>query len=118
VGRGDGELVHNEFEDESPTPRTLPGPQAARGFFEALFAAFPDLTSTQHQLLADGDLAATRWTLTGTMTGNLWGMPATGKSVQVTGIDVLQIRDGKVYRDWGGMADQLPKIFSQIGVGG
>ena len=84
--------------------------------FASLFTAFQDLTSQQEYLLADENLAAIRWTLTGTMTDSLWGMPATNKLFKIIGIDILQIKDGKIVRDWGGMADQFPKMFKQLGL--
>lgn len=109
------ELVDDEFEDDSPAERTKPGPEYAKDFFEALFTAFPDLSSRNEALIAEGDIAAIRWTLTGTMQGPLWGMPASGKRFEVEGMDMIQVKNGKIVRDWGGMADALPKIFKQIG---
>jgi predicted ester cyclase len=109
------ELVDEDFVDDSRTDFAQPGPLYAKAFFNGLFAAFPDLTSQQEQLITEGDLAATRWTLTGTMTGPLWGMSATGKAFRVVGMDSVQVKNGKILRDWGGMADQLPKILQQVG---
>jgi predicted ester cyclase len=108
------DLIAEEFEDDSPAERTTPGPQYARDFFGSLFTAFPDLRSETLQLLADGDLAAIRWQLTGTMTGPLWGKAPTGKSFAVTGIDILHVSDGRIVRDWGGMNDQFSRIFDQL----
>ncbi|HKE98935.1 MAG TPA: ester cyclase [Actinomycetes bacterium] len=110
------ELVDDGFTDDTRSDFSAPGPEYAKGFFDALFTAFPDLESVQEQLVAEGDLAAIRWTLTGTMTGPLFGYQPTGKRFKVTGIDLLQVRDGRITRDWGGMADQLPKVFQQLGL--
>jgi steroid delta-isomerase-like uncharacterized protein len=113
------ELVDDKFMDDSRASNTesdQPGPEYAKAFFGALWSAFPDLKSEQQQLIAEGELAAIRWILTGTMTGELWGMPATNKSFRVTGVDLIQVRDGKIVRDWGGMADQLPRILDQLGL--
>jgi steroid delta-isomerase-like uncharacterized protein len=50
----------------------------------------------------------------GTHTGELEGIPATGKQVQVVVCNVLELRDGKIYRE----REYLDKasILSQIGV--
>ncbi|MGL5809652.1 MAG: ester cyclase, partial [Nocardioides sp.] len=110
------DLIHQDFVDDTRTDFSKPGPDYARDFFAGLFTAFPGLKSEQGQLLADGDLAAIRWTLTGTMTGELWGMAPTGKSFRVVGIDIVEVRDDRIVRDWGGMADKLPEIFGQLGL--
>jgi predicted ester cyclase len=41
-----------------------------------------------------------RWTTRGTHKGELMGIPATGKPVVVTGIDIFQISSGKVVESW------------------
>jgi predicted ester cyclase len=110
------ELIDDQFTDDTRTDTGKPGSEYAREFFDALFTAFPDLKSVQEQLIAEGDLAATRWTLTGTMTGPLFGYQPTGKSFKVSGIDLVRIRNGRIVRDWGGMADQFPKILQQLGL--
>jgi hypothetical protein len=50
------------------------------------------------------------------MTGPLWGNQPTGRSFRVTGIDLLHVKDGRIARDWGGMADQFPKVLQQVGL--
>jgi predicted ester cyclase len=44
----------------------------------AFRAGFPDLRVSIEDLLTDGDRFASRATVTGTHTGDLMGMPATG----------------------------------------
>jgi predicted ester cyclase len=42
-----------------------------------------------------------RWTGTGTHQGDQLGVPATGKQVRLTGIDILRIEEGRVVERWG-----------------
>jgi predicted ester cyclase len=56
-----------------------------------------------------------RWTARGTNTGELLGMPATGKPARVTGISIIRIAAGKMVEGWGnfdalGMLQQLGVI--------
>jgi predicted ester cyclase len=56
-----------------------------------------------------------RWTTRGTHKGELMGIPTTGKSVVVTGIDIFHISSGKVVESWAnwdalGMMQQLGVI--------
>jgi steroid delta-isomerase-like uncharacterized protein len=111
------DLIHKDFADDSRKDMSQSGPDYAKGFFQSLFASFPDLKSETKVLIGEGNYAAIMWQLTGTYNGqSLWGMPVTGKSFSVRGIDVLEIKDGTIYKDYGGMVDAFPKIFEQLGL--
>jgi len=61
----------------------------------------PDFHVNVDVILAEGDKVVTRWTMTGTHTGtDLIGIPATGKSLEVTGITINRIADGKAVESW------------------
>ena len=77
--------------------------------------AFPDAKFTIEDQIAEGDLVATRWTASGTHRGELFGVPATGKQVKVTGIFIDRFADGKIVESWGefdalGMMQQVGAI--------
>lgn len=69
----------------------------------------------EHQI-ADGDLVATHITMSGTNTGPLMGMPATGKEVHYDGVEIVRIADGKIVEFWG-LLDRLT-MMQQLGLGG
>jgi steroid delta-isomerase-like uncharacterized protein len=75
------------------------GPHGVREYFTELFAAFPDFDLTVRSTVADGDRTAVHWTAVGTMAGPLWGLSPTGARVSFEGIDVLQVRDGRIARN-------------------
>ena len=57
----------------------------------------------------------TRWTARGTHTGDLWGIPGTGKEVTVTGTSIDRIKDGWIVESWSnwdalGLMQQLGAI--------
>jgi len=52
-------------------------------------------------MLADGDKVAVHWTIKGTHSGELMGVPATGKPIDFHGVSVVRIEDGKVAEIWG-----------------
>ena len=87
------------------------------------FAAWPSASKREGTVGAgaraygpslEGDTAAARFTITGTDTGGFMGMPPTGKSVTVTGMDFMRFRDGKIVEHWGEM-DMLG-LLQQLGV--
>lgn len=63
-------------------------------------AAFPDLSFTIQEMIAEGDKVAIRWTAEGTHKGKLMDMPPTGKEITLNGMNFLHLRDGKIAEDW------------------
>jgi len=80
----------------------------------AFRAAFPDLRVTIEDLLADGGRFASRTTVTGTHTGDLMGMPPTGKHISVEAIDIGSIQNGQAQERWGGL--NMYALLTQLGV--
>jgi len=85
-----------------------------KGLCQIFFNAFPDLHITTDDLIAEGDKITKIWTAHSTHKGDLMGIPATGKSVVFTGIEVFRIKDGKIAELWASM-DNLG-LFQQLGV--
>jgi steroid delta-isomerase-like uncharacterized protein len=103
-----------DFVSHANTPDTPPGPAPVKAFLGGLFAGFPDMTSENDGVLGDGDKVIIQWTVRGTQTGDFFGMPATGKAIQVSGMDVLRVKNGQFVEHWGGIGDQFPKIYTQL----
>lgn len=76
-------------------------PHSYRAWFANLFAAFPDFRFEILDVVAEGDVAAVRWRAGGTFDGNVRfeGVDPTGARVDLTGCDVLRIRNGKIHRN-------------------
>ncbi len=71
-----------------------------------LRAAFPDVRFTMEDMIAEGDMVASRWTFRGTNQDKWKGIPPTGSQVTITGILWSRIEDGKIVEEWS-MSDQL-----------
>jgi steroid delta-isomerase-like uncharacterized protein len=66
--------------------------------------AFPDAKYVVDSFFADGDKFADEWTFTGTNTGPLRlpdgsEIPATGRPVEIKGMEYVEVRDGKIVVD-------------------
>jgi steroid delta-isomerase-like uncharacterized protein len=88
------------------------GRDGARRLVAASNRAFPDRKITHHDVLAQGDKVMIRWSLTGTHQGDLFGIPATGKTISTTGFDLFRIENGTIAEMWQnqdvmGMMNQL-----------
>ena len=80
-----------------------------------LAAAFPDLKVTVHDQVAEGNMVATRMSFGGTHTATFQGIPPTGKAINVSGVIIDRIVDGKITEHWAsfdamGMMQQLGVI--------
>ncbi len=83
---------------------------AARGWKQA----FPDLVITPEKVIAEGDLVTVYWVARGTNTGAGNGLPATGKSMEASGITIWRIVGGRITDEWSAF-DQL-SILQQLGL--
>jgi predicted ester cyclase len=79
----------------------LTAPHGYRAWFGNLFAAFPDFRFEILDVVAEGEQAAVRWRASGTFDGNarFEGMDPTGATIDISGCDLLTIRDGKIQRN-------------------
>jgi steroid delta-isomerase-like uncharacterized protein len=77
--------------------RPLRGTGELAAFFRELFAAMPDVETTVTRVVAGETQAAVEWRITGNFTGEPFqGVDATGRSVDVRGLDLLEIEDGQI----------------------
>lgn len=76
------------------------GPEELKQSVGMYVEAFPDISFTVEDEIAEGDKVVMRWTMRGTHRGGLMGIAPTGKQITVTGISVHRIEGGKVVDQW------------------
>jgi steroid delta-isomerase-like uncharacterized protein len=90
------EIISPNAIDHNPNPGQPAGSEGVKWVVRTFRAAMPDLHMELHDQVAEGDTVVNRWTITGTQQGELFGIPATGKRVSVSGIDCISVIDGKM----------------------
>ncbi len=88
------------------------GKDELRTFAEGFFAGFPDVTFELTSRFAAGSQGGAEWVMRGTHRGDMPGMPATGKQLEVRGASILEFADGKIRRcsDYWDMATFLKQL--------
>ncbi len=108
------ELIAADTVDHVLPPEMPPGLDGQKAFIGMFISAFPDIKMTVEDEIAEGDKVVTRWTAIGTHTGELMGIPATGKQVTMKGVDINRFSGGKNVEHWGQL-DQMG-LMQQLGV--
>ena len=97
------------------TPGAEPGPKGLTQTVATYQNAFNDAHWAVEDVMAEGDKVVVRWVGTGTHTGDLPGIPSTGKKVNVPGIWMFRIAGGKIAESWD-VWDTMG-MLQQLGVG-
>ena len=81
-------------------------------FIREFFVGFPDVKITITGTFFSNDRVCLEWVMAGTHSGNLPGMPATGKTISVRGAGVQEIEENRVCRqsDYYNMATLLQQL--------
>jgi predicted ester cyclase len=109
------ELYSPDYVTHSVGPDLPPTLDGLKLFIRALRQGIPDLECPVEQVVAEGDRVAGRFSLRGTHAGSLFGIPATGKPVDVGVMVIARFNAaGKWVEDWASW-DQLG-MMQQIGV--
>jgi predicted ester cyclase len=81
-------------------PEKARGPQGVRKIFGAFREAFTVGRTTVEDTAAEGDTVVTRCTFRGTNQGEFAGLAPTGRRVEMTGIKIDRVADGKIFECW------------------
>lgn len=108
------ELLAEEYVHGTPPPGMRPDREGFKQYVAMMREAFPDLSQTVEDTVAEGDKVVQRWTGRGTHTGALMGTSPTGTEVTIRGISIYRISGGKIARDW--TIVDLLGLMQQLGV--
>jgi steroid delta-isomerase-like uncharacterized protein len=112
---GFDKFVADDFVEHEETPGLAPTKDGVKEFFRMQIAAFPDMHFHVEDMFASGDKAVARARVTGTHRGELLGIPATGKSVDVAVIDIMRFDNAGLIAEHWGVFDAMA-MMQQLGV--
>jgi predicted ester cyclase len=80
---------------------------------KAFWAAFDDIDVQVFEQVGEGDMVASRWSLTGRQKAEFFGVPSRGRTATVTGILIDRVQDGKTVEHWAELS--LPQFLQVLG---
>jgi len=92
----------------------MQGRAGVLAWYEGVKSLSPDFHIDLHETVTEGDTAVTRWTASGTATGEWRGIPPTGKPFVITGMTMSKFSDGKIVESWAN-GDDLG-LLQQLGL--
>jgi len=117
VNTGDVERLERfiapDYRETLDTTGQSRGIEAARQHVLGVRSVYPDLQLTVEQQIAEGEWVATRITARATHLGSWLGMGPTGKAVEITGVNLDRVVDGRIV-EHGGAANMF-EAFLAIG---
>ncbi|NUS11835.1 MAG: SnoaL-like domain-containing protein [Streptomyces sp.] len=75
--------------------------------WQHMLAGCPDMEVVTEHRVEDGEWVAHRYTIRGTHTGDFFGRPATGRRFEISGMDMVRVREGLLVEHWA-FAEPLP----------
>jgi steroid delta-isomerase-like uncharacterized protein len=117
LGTQDVDLVDqaltSDWEDIPPAHGQVAGPEGIKPIYRMLISAFPDVSVEITEVLAEAGRAAVRVRVTGTHRGDLFGVPASGKSVRFALHEFHEFEGDRLRRTY--HLEDLFGLFTQIG---
>jgi steroid delta-isomerase-like uncharacterized protein len=84
--------------EDVPTGTVSEGVEAVLGFFDAVWAAIPDMRMNATRTVGHGDELAVEWIASGTHSGDFPGLPASGNAFNVRGVAVIELAGNRARR--------------------
>ena len=78
------------------SPSDVIGIDSARAYYANYVTGFSDVIFTIKDVFSQGDKLVKHWNFKGTHTGIFFGIPATGKKVDIDGVTLVRMENGKI----------------------
>ena len=91
-----------------------PNAEGVKKAINSLHHAFPDFSLVIEDMIAENDIVWGRMTGRGTHKKQFGPMPPTGKKFEITVIDIMRFKEGKLIEHWG-VPDRLA-LMEQLGM--
>jgi steroid delta-isomerase-like uncharacterized protein len=112
------DLINETYFDKNVTlvanPENIVGIEDFKAYYQNFLTGFSNITFTVVDAFGQGNKIVKHWIFNGTHTGDFFGIPATNKEVNVAGVTLVLMKDGKIAQEQDFM-DNL-EFMQQLGV--
>lgn len=116
INEGRTNILDSAYTDDAilhTVPETK-GKANAKAYYENYVTGFSERQFIIKEIFADGDKLVKYWQFKGKHTGTFFGIPATGKSVDVIGTTIVKMIDGKIAEEQDFMDNMV--FMQQLGL--
>lgn len=103
INKGKLDLINETNFDKGITlissPKNIVGIEAFKAYYKNYLTGFSNITFTIVDAFGQGDKIVKHWNFKGKHTGIFFGIPATGKDVNVDGVTLVKMRNGKIAQE-------------------
>tara|TARA_B100000768_G_scaffold97877_1_gene91282 strand:+ start:102 stop:605 length:504 start_codon:yes stop_codon:yes gene_type:complete len=96
-------LIDTDSFDEQATVVTatgnVTGIDAFKGYYNNYLTGFSDAEFTFINIFGQGDNIVKHWNFKGTHDGEMFGIPASGNKLDISGTTIVKMKDGKILQE-------------------
>jgi steroid delta-isomerase-like uncharacterized protein len=118
MNNGELDKINNTYFDDNITlvtyPENVVGIEDFKAYYSNFITGFSDGKFTVIDVFGQGDKLVKHWRYTGKHTGDFFGIPATGKTVDIEGTTLVKMKDGKIVQEQDFMDNMA--FMQQLGI--
>ncbi|MDO7171493.1 ester cyclase [Mariniflexile sp. AS56] len=95
-------------------PENVVGIEAVKAYYQNFTTGFSDIKFTVVNIFGQNDNIVKHWNFKGTHTGDFFGIPATGNTVNIDGVTLVKMKDGKIAEEQDFMDSTV--FMQQLGI--
>jgi len=118
INEGNLDLINDTNFTEDITlissPENVVGIDAFKDYYSNFVTGFSDIEFSIVDVFGQGDKLVKHWHFKGTHSGNFFGIPASGKKVDVEGTTLVKMKDGKIAQEQDFMDNMV--FLQQLGI--
>lgn len=118
VNKGEIDKINTTYFDENvivvSSPENIVGIVGFKAYYQNFLTGFSDIKFTVIQVFGQDDNIVKHWSFKGTHTGDFFGIPATGNSVDIEGVTIAKMKDEKISQEQDFMDNTV--FMQQLGI--
>ncbi|MFI0427889.1 ester cyclase [Mariniflexile sp. HMF6888] len=118
INNGDLDQINNtNFTDNITlimSPENIVGIEGVKAYYQNFVTGFSNIKFTVVNVFGQDDNIVKHWNFKGTHTGDFFGIPATGNVVNIDGVTLVKMKDGKIAQEQDFMDNTV--FMQQLGI--